>query len=49
MPGYTLLNRRDWERLIDHIDGKIAWERRERADPDVEGVTLNELVAKYDV
>ena len=49
MPGYTLLNRGDWERLIDHIDGKIAWERRKRADPDDEGVTLDELAKKYDL
>jgi hypothetical protein len=49
MPGYTLLNRGDWERLIDHIDGKIAWERRQRADPDDEGVTLDELAKKYDL
>jgi hypothetical protein len=48
MPSYTLLNRGDWERLIDHIDGKIAWERRNRADPDDEGVTLDELAKKYE-
>jgi hypothetical protein len=49
MPGYTLLNRGDWERLIDHIDGKIAWERRKRADPDDEGVTLDELAEKHEL
>ena len=47
MPSYTVLSHDDWERLLDHVDGKIAWERRHRADPGDEGVTLDELAEKY--
>lgn len=43
MPGYTVLNRGDWERLLDHIDGMIARERRD----EPEGATLDELAEKY--
>jgi hypothetical protein len=46
-PGYTLLNREDWERLIERVlderDGKIAWERRN--DP-ITG-TMDEMREKY--
>jgi hypothetical protein len=49
MPGYTVLNRKDWERLtelaFEEQDFKIAWARRSRGEP--EGATLDELAEKY--
>ena len=48
-PNYAVLNREDWERLIeralDERDFKIAWERRKAGDP--EDATLDELIEKY--
>jgi hypothetical protein len=50
MPHYTVLNRKDWERLeqliesaMDERDGKIAWERRN--DPIT--ATWEEVREKY--
>jgi ribonuclease HI len=49
MPGYTVLNREDWVRLLelakDELDFKIAWKRRNRGEP--EGATLDEMREKY--
>jgi hypothetical protein len=47
MPGYTVLNRGDWERFLelamDERDGRIAWERRN--DPIT--ATWDEVRKKY--
>ena len=52
MPGYTVVNREDWNRLLELIDEtvderefKIAWDRRSRNEP--EGATLDEMWEKY--
>jgi hypothetical protein len=45
MPGYTVLNREDWDRLLEMTDFKIAWDRGSRSEP--EGATLDELAEKY--
>jgi hypothetical protein len=45
MPGYTVLSRGDWDRLLEIADFKVAWDRRKRGEP--EGATLDELAEKY--
>ena len=49
MPSYTILNRGDWDRLLDFAldqrEFKIAWERRSQGEP--EGATLDEMRETY--
>ncbi len=49
MPGYTVVSHAYWERLLERVDAEIAWDRRARAKPDEEGVSLDELIEKYDL